>query len=280
VTCTTRIRFFPESVSVTAPGRADSRQKGTAASPEPASLALWWTRDFRGNADQVREVRRWIEDLLPDCDVLADLLLLASELCTNAIAHTWSGWAGGRFSVSVEWAPVVARLVIGDQGSAAAPAMGARTGDTDWTAESGRGLRLVNELADDWGMASHAGRRWVWADLKWQANGGRPLDVPGGRDAAIAGIAVIRKEFPGTTIWWGNLTKVWWATVPGAIDASDLICSPTHDRLSQALAEAYPSIQRGAPWCVPDGARNAYGVCAATGATRATTRCLLPQCSA
>jgi anti-sigma regulatory factor (Ser/Thr protein kinase) len=233
-----------------APVRADSRhRKGAAASQEPVPSVLWWTRDFRGDAAQVREVRRWIEDLLPDCDPRADLLLLASELSANAIVHTWSGEAGGRFSVGVEWTPASVRLVIADQGSATAPAIGARTGDADWTAESGRGLRLVNELADDWGMVSHTRHRWVWTDVQWQAKGGPPLQAPDGMDAAIAGIAVIRKRFPGTTIWWGNRTKAWWAAVPGAIDASDLISSPTRDRLSQALAGTYPIADQSARSC-------------------------------
>jgi anti-sigma regulatory factor (Ser/Thr protein kinase) len=199
---------------------------------------LWWARDFRGDADQVSQVRRWIEDLLPDCEPLADLLLLASELCTNAIMHTWSGVAGGQFNVGLEWAPALARLVIGDQGSPTAPVIAVGAGDPDWTAESGRGLWLVNELADDWGMASRGGHRWVWADVTWQAKGGPPLEAPGGMDAAIADIAAIRKALPGTTIWWGNRTKAWWAAVPGAIDASDLISLPTRDRMSHALADA------------------------------------------
>src|ERR1700739_393580 len=58
-----------------------------SSSPGPAAPVSCWSRDFPGGADQVREARHWVEDLLPECDPLADLLLLASELCTNAVAH-------------------------------------------------------------------------------------------------------------------------------------------------------------------------------------------------
>ena len=160
-----------------------------AASRGPARPVLWWARDFPGGTDQVHLARHWIEDLLPQCDPLADIALLASEACTNAILHTRSGKAGGRFTVDVEWAPQAARVVIGDQGSSTAPAITAKTQDATWADENGRGLWLVDELADDWGTAAHRGNRWVWIDMQWQARGGPPLQAPGGCEAAGAGLA-------------------------------------------------------------------------------------------
>jgi anti-sigma regulatory factor (Ser/Thr protein kinase) len=189
----------------------------------------------------VREVRRWVEDLLPDCDPLADLLLLTSELCANAVVHTRSGDEGGWFSVDIEWAPASARVVVTDQGSPKLPAIGTPAGGTPQADESGRGLQLVNELADDWGTASRPLRRWVWADVRWRARGGPLLKAPGGVDAAIRGAAAVREAFPGTTAWWGHLARAWWAALPGATDASGLTCSPTRDGLGRALARAYPA---------------------------------------
>lgn len=225
---------------MTAPASGDAGlRKTTIASPKPAPAATWWTRRFRGGADQVPEVRHWLEDLLPDCAARADVLLLASELCANAIAHSRSGEAGGQFSVDVDWAPALARVVIGDQGSAQAPAMAARTSDAQ-LGESGRGLLLVDDVADDWGTASCPNRRWVWADVQWQARGGRLLAAPGGLDAAIASNTMIRKAFPGTSMWWGHLTKSWWAAVPGSTNVHGLLCAPARDTLLQALARTYP----------------------------------------
>ena len=142
-----------------------------------APAITWWTRDFLGHADQVREARRWIADLLPECDPLADVLLLASELCTNAVVHTGSGQAGGRFGVAVEWTRESVRVVVEDQGSLTAPSLSVRGADPDRADESGRGLRLVDGLASSWGTASRPGRRWVWADVRWQASAG-PADMP------------------------------------------------------------------------------------------------------
>ena len=225
---------------MTAPPNGDTGlEKANVTSPKPSLFIAWWTRHFRGGADQVLEVRHWLEDLLPDCAARADLLLLASELCANAIVHSRSGEAGGQFSVDIDWAPTLARVVIGDQGSAKAPAI-ARTGDAIPLCESGRGLLLVDDVAHDWGAASRPNRRWVWADVDWRARGGPLLAAPGGLDAAIAGNAMIRKAFPGTSIWWGHLTKAWWAAVPGSTNAHGLICAPTRDRLIQSLVRTYP----------------------------------------
>jgi serine/threonine-protein kinase RsbW len=212
----------------------------TDTPPRPSPCTGWWTRHFRGGAEQVAEVRHWVEDLLPACGARSDLILLASELCTNAIAHTRSGEAGGQFSVDIDWAPALARVVVGDQGSAQAPALAGPPGGAVPLGESGRGLLLVDGVADDWGSASRPHRRWVWADIHWQKRGGPLLAAPGGGDAAIASNALIRKAFPGTSVWWGHRTATWWAAVPGATNTHGLICAPTRDRLVQSLGRTYP----------------------------------------
>jgi anti-sigma regulatory factor (Ser/Thr protein kinase) len=207
-----------------------------AASGGQAPPVLWWGRDFPGGEDQVRQVRHWIEDLLPQCDPLAEIVLLASELCTNAVMHTRSGNAGGRFTVDVEWAPWAARVVVGDQRSLTAPA---KTEDATWAAEHGRGLWLVDELADDWGTASHPGHRWTWAGIQWQAKGGRIPGDPAGCEAAWTDVTGLREVFPGTTIWWGHQTRTWWAAIPGASDAGGLVGAATRGDLRRKLAATY-----------------------------------------
>ena len=213
----------------------------TAVPPlEPSPSTAWWTRHFRGGPDQVLQVRHWLEDLLPDCAARAEVILLASELCTNAVVHSRSGEAGGQFSVDIDWAPALARVVVGDQGSAKAPSIAPRSGDAVPLGESGRGLLLVDHLADDWGTASRPNRRWVWADVRWQARGGPLLAAPGGMDAAIASNTMVRKAFPGSSIWWGHQTRTWWAAVPGSTNAHGLICAPTSAGLIQSLVRTYP----------------------------------------
>jgi anti-sigma regulatory factor (Ser/Thr protein kinase) len=207
---------------------------GSAISP-----VAWWSRDFPGQAAQVREARHWIEDLLPECGPLQDFLLLASELCANAVLHTRSREAGGRFSVDVEWGPDLARMVIGDQGALTVPVAAGKPDDT-WTREAGRGLWLVDELADDWGTGCHPAGRVVWVEVGWQARGGLPLQVPGGADAVAGGTTAMRKAFPGATIWWGHQTLAWWAALPGITGAGGLVSSPTAGGLGRLLADARP----------------------------------------
>ena len=232
--------------TMTAPASCDTGRRKIAVEPsKPSSCIAWWTRHFRGGSDQVVEVRHWLEDLLPDCPARADVVLLASELCTNAIVHSRSGEAGGQFSVDIDWAPTLIRVVIGDQGSAKAPAIAARTGDAAPLDESGRGLLLVDDLADDWGTVSYPNRRWVWADVQWQARGGLPPAAPGGLDAAIASNTMIRKAFPGSSIWWGHLSKAWWAAIPESTNTHGLISAPAQDSLVQSVLRTYP---RAARW--------------------------------
>ena len=236
---------FARSGTVTAPASCVAGLREiTVTPPGPSPVVAWWTRHFQGGADQVLEVQGWIKDLLPACAVRADVLLVARELCTNAIRHSRSGEAGGQFSVDIDWAPALTRVVIGDQGSAGAPVMASRSGTAARPGESGRGLLLVNDVADDWGTASRPNRRWVWADVEWQARGGPLLAAPGGLDAAIASNTMTRKTFPGTSIWWGHLTKAWWAAVPGSTNAHGLIREPTLDGLIQSLARTYPRARR------------------------------------
>jgi len=218
------------------PGR-DRRLQAVPARRIAPSVA-WWGRDFRGGADQVRLARHWIEDLLPECDPLQDILLLVSELCANAVTHTRSREAGGRFSVDVEWGPELARVVIGDQGSLTVPAIGGKPGESAGTEEDGRGLLLVDELADDWGTCCHPAGRVVWVEVQWQARGGPALNASGDSDAVVADVTAMRSELPGITIWWGHQTEAWWAALPVVTDASNLFSSPTTDGLRKLVTDA------------------------------------------
>ena len=199
---------------------------------------LWWARDFPGGKDQIGPARHWIEDLLPECEPLDDILLLASEVCTNAVVHTLSG-KDGRFSVDVEWSPSLARVMIGDQGSLKAPAISSKKDGASWMDEYGRGLWLVSELAQAWGTATHLGGRSVWFDISWQARGGAPLEAPGGPEGMSASMALLRKAWPGTTVWWGHRTETFWAALPAVTEAKDLISAGTLDALIRVVAERY-----------------------------------------
>ena len=216
-------------------------RKAAAASGRLAPPVVWWGRDFPGGEDQVRQVRHWIEDLLPPCDPVADIVLLASELCTNAVMHTRSGNAGGRFSVDVEWAPQAVRVVIGDQGSPAAPAITAKTRTRPGPTSTGAGCGSSTNWPTTGGRPATWGTAGPGPGIQWQAKGGPvPAGPAAGCEAAWTDLTGLREVFPGTTIWWGHQTRAWWAALTGASDAGGLVGAVTRGELCRRLAAVYP----------------------------------------
>lgn len=113
-------------------------------------------------ADSVGRARAAVRDVgagLPR-EVLADAELLVSELMSNAVRH---GGADIRLTVSSR--PGSLTVSVFDAG-AELPAI--RTGEIDRTVASGRGLRMVQQLADDWGVdVDHGGAgKAVWFRLR------------------------------------------------------------------------------------------------------------------
>lgn len=208
------------------------------------SPLLWWAREFPGSTDQVSRARGWLEELLPECEQLEVLTLLVSELCANAIVHTDSGKPDGRFGVAVEWTPEAVKALILDQGSPTVPAITARADDDAWDDETGRGLFLVDQLADYWGTADLPDGRLVWVEMAWVEKDGPLLEAPGGYQATIRDVGVLRGQFPATTIWWGHRSEFWWAALPGAIGEVGVMHAPTMDALSAALIDVYPGFCR------------------------------------
>ena len=200
-------------------------------------------RDFPGDTEQVGRARGWLEELLPQCEPLENLTLLVSELCTNAVLHTDSGRPGGQFSLAVEWTPEAVKALILDQGSLTIPAIAAKDSDA-WIDENGRGLFLVDQLADYWDTADLPDGRLVWLEMAWAAKGGPLLQAPGGDQAAIGVAGALRGQFPGATIWWGHQSRLWWAALPGAVGETGLLNAPTLDALSTVLTGIYSGFRR------------------------------------
>lgn len=120
-------------------------------------------RIFEGSAQEVRNVRDFVGQLISRCPIAHDVVLLASELATNAILHTASG-AGGKFYVFVYADDACVRVEVHDLGSVTQPAVR----DCDSPGESGTGLRLVDEIADRWGFHGGQYGRVVWFEMDWR----------------------------------------------------------------------------------------------------------------
>jgi len=114
-------------------------------------------RRFRCAPESVPEARRFAVDTLPGLptDVLDIIVLLVSELTTNCVLHAQTD-----FEVSIDRTDSEVRVAVTDTG-AGAP-------EVQWPPVSephGRGLHIVDELSDEWGVSASTGRstgKTVW----------------------------------------------------------------------------------------------------------------------
>ena len=116
------------------------------------------TRRFGPAARSVGAARRFVEGELAGVppDVQDAVLLMVSELATNALVHAASG-----FDVGVDRAEDSVLVSVSDRG------LGTPTVRSPGTTDPhGRGMRIVDQLSDEWGIASSPGpdhdRKTVW----------------------------------------------------------------------------------------------------------------------
>lgn len=130
-----------------------------------------------GEERSVASGRRFVREVL-GCGhpALDKVTLSVSELATNAIKHTPSG-RGGEIAISVTVAGPMIRVEVTNAGATMSARLRART---DVTAEEGRGILIVETLADAWGVIQRAGRTTVWAEF-WAGGWSRGTGVPAAR---------------------------------------------------------------------------------------------------
>ena len=119
------------------------------------SLDLWLPRTVAAPGVARRALRRWMDALECGGDVVEDAVLLVSEVVTNAVVHACS-------------APRLIVTVVGDRlrvevhdGSRALPVM-----QPSSLAIGGRGLRIVDQLADAWGASITSTGKVVWIEQR------------------------------------------------------------------------------------------------------------------
>lgn len=105
---------------------------------------------FEPDANSARAVRTFVAEALPEDQ--ADVVLAASELATNVIRH-----AHTPFTVRLTGDDGWVRLEVWD-GSSVIPA------GRDLN-EGNRGLRMIEVIADDWGIEPTDDGKVVWAQF-------------------------------------------------------------------------------------------------------------------
>jgi anti-sigma regulatory factor (Ser/Thr protein kinase) len=115
---------------------------------------------FPATASQVIRARQFLEGFLADSTLAADAVLCLSEVVTNSVIHSNSRREGGRFTVSVErYEDGRVRVEVRDQGG---PWIERKKPE----GQLSLGLRIVGQLAHEWGIESVSCRaRTVWFEV-------------------------------------------------------------------------------------------------------------------
>jgi anti-sigma regulatory factor (Ser/Thr protein kinase) len=127
------------------------------------------TRAFALDPLSPRRARRFVAAELVGlaAETIETIALMVSELATNAVIHGRSG-----FSVALSRSAREVRVEVADEG-AGVPAVR----NPDRQQASGRGLRLVDNLADDWGTRSvDPTGKTVWFVVGLRAGAGPASD--------------------------------------------------------------------------------------------------------
>lgn len=147
--------------------------------------------EIRPDPAEVGRARRWTRSRLAGSGIGADeplaetLILLVSELVTNAVVHT------GR--------PAVLRLSLPGAGAAGEAVVRLEVADrsgrapvprcVDGESTGGRGLALVDGLADRWGWSAEGAGKRIWCELDRCAGESEAAPARGGGAAAYDGLA-------------------------------------------------------------------------------------------
>ncbi|MET8852286.1 ATP-binding protein [Amycolatopsis sp. NPDC004625] len=133
--------------------------------PEPSSTPIpapsSWSMDLRGTtAPALVEIRRWASRALTQVDdtYLGDVLLVATELVTNAYDH-----GDGPLQVRMSHTPNPCRVRLEvDDSCRDRPVLGTPSLERP----GGRGMHIVAKLARTWGVLElPAGSKTVWAEV-------------------------------------------------------------------------------------------------------------------
>jgi anti-sigma regulatory factor (Ser/Thr protein kinase) len=146
--------------------RAGDEESVPLSGSQPASRhadVVDWRVSVPGVPVMVAVARQLVRAALEHSPRVRDVELIISELVTNAINHTPSGGVGSLVTLRIRANTGWARIEISDLGSTSWSTPGSR-GVED---ERGRGLVIVNSLADRSGHEPADGGHVSWAEVRW-----------------------------------------------------------------------------------------------------------------
>jgi anti-sigma regulatory factor (Ser/Thr protein kinase) len=119
-----------------------------------------------------RAARAFVAETLTAWDIQAEEVdaaqLVVSELVTNAVLHSPES---ATISLHLRLTDGAVRVLVTD-GSPGRPER--RAHPEPWTAESGRGVQIVEAFTEQWGTETHGGSgKTVWCELRVDAPTGR-----------------------------------------------------------------------------------------------------------
>jgi anti-sigma regulatory factor (Ser/Thr protein kinase) len=112
---------------------------------------------FEPDPSQVRAARRFVRERVPAA-LQEDAALVISELVSNAIEHAMTPVA-----VRIRNENLRVRVEVSDS-SSILPAVADLVDDSD----RGRGLRIVEELTDAWGVESRDEGKIIWFEMTYE----------------------------------------------------------------------------------------------------------------
>ncbi|WP_175411279.1 ATP-binding protein [Streptomyces sp. TRM64462] len=150
-------------------------------------MSIWWSLHLRREAASVPLARRLLlgtmETAGVDPDTSYDLSLALGEACANAVEH--GGDDSAEFRVTAYLDGEKCRIEVADSGPGFPPGPPHAVAPRDTApadAECGRGLRLIEELADHVHFGNRAGRGGAVVSfdkiVKWRADAPLTLTHP------------------------------------------------------------------------------------------------------
>jgi len=137
-------------------------------------MSIWWSLHLRREAASVPLARRLLlgtmETAGVDPDVSYDLSLALSEACANAVEHGGRQDSSAAYRVTAYLDGEKCRIEVTDSGPGFTRTRSVRPVSSE--AENGRGLCLIEELADHVHIGNKPGRRGAVVSfdkvLKWR----------------------------------------------------------------------------------------------------------------